>query len=177
MKSASPAPVSPLRAVNAAEISFLVGPFVPNRHAVFVEIFDVGVAAQKPEQFVNDRFDVQLLRGQERKSRPARPQVVAGLCTEDRQRAGAGAIGAGLTFFKNEPKKVMILPHAKTLSQPARSQSNSSAGLWRQASRLHSIRLDRSQQVHPDTANHQIPSPILLELDSDKHIPIFRNSF
>src|SRR5205085_748370 len=34
------APITPLRAVNATEISFFVGPLVPDRHAVFVVIFE-----------------------------------------------------------------------------------------------------------------------------------------
>jgi hypothetical protein len=33
------------------------------------------------------------------------------LRAEDRQRAGAGAIIARLTFFQNEPEKIVILPH------------------------------------------------------------------
>jgi hypothetical protein len=35
------------------------------------------------------------------------------LRAEDRQRASTGAIGARLTFFEDEPKEIMILPHAK----------------------------------------------------------------
>ncbi len=60
-------PVDPLRSVDGAEVAVLVGPFIPNSDAVFVEITDVGLAAQKPEQFVDDRFQMQLLRGQRRK--------------------------------------------------------------------------------------------------------------
>src|SRR5262249_7603521 len=108
-------PIPPLRAVNAAEISFFIGPFVPDRDAVLIEVLDVGVATQKPKQLVNDRFDVQFLRCQERKSRPPRAQIESRLRTEDRQRAGAGAIRARLTFFQNKFKKVVILPHALIL--------------------------------------------------------------
>ena len=79
---------------------------------MFVEIFDVRLTSQKPKQLVNDRFDVQLFRRQERKSRAARPQIEARLRTKDRQRSGAGAIIARLTFFQNEPEKIVILPHA-----------------------------------------------------------------
>jgi hypothetical protein len=35
---------------------------------VFVEITNIRITAQKPEQFVNDRFDVQLFRREQRKS-------------------------------------------------------------------------------------------------------------
>ena len=107
------APIPPLRAVNTAEISFFIRPLVPNRDAVFVEIFDVRVAAQKPKQLVNDRFDVELLRREQRKSRTARPQIESCLRAEDRQRPRAGSIGARLTFFQNQPEEIVILPHAK----------------------------------------------------------------
>ncbi len=134
-RAVAAAPVAPLRAVNAAEISVFVGPFVPNRDAVFVEIFDVGVAAQKPEQLVNDRLDVQLLGGEQRKSRTVRPQIEPRLRAEDRKRARAGAIVARLTFFQERagedrdiaaPEKVRVHDDfAKRIS---------SAGLWRQPS-------------------------------------------
>jgi hypothetical protein len=37
-------------AVDRAKVAALVGPFVPDADAVLVEIFDVGVAGQEPEQ-------------------------------------------------------------------------------------------------------------------------------
>jgi hypothetical protein len=40
------------------------------------------------------------------------------LRAEDRQRTGAGAIGAGFSLFQNEAKKLVILPHAKRLTRP-----------------------------------------------------------
>jgi len=50
-----------LPAIDRTEVAVLVGPVVPDRDAVLIEIFDVGVAAQKPQQFVDDGFDMQLL--------------------------------------------------------------------------------------------------------------------
>ena len=35
---------------------------------MLVQVFDVGVAAQEPEQFVDDRFDVELLGREQRKA-------------------------------------------------------------------------------------------------------------
>ena len=43
-----------------AEIAVLVGPLIPDRDAVFLEIGDVRVAGQKPQQLVDDRFQMQL---------------------------------------------------------------------------------------------------------------------
>lgn len=48
-----------------SEVSVLVCPFVPDAYAVFLQVFDVGVALQEPEQFVDDGFQVQLFGGQQ----------------------------------------------------------------------------------------------------------------
>src|SRR3989344_2406129 len=47
-------PGRPLFAVNRPELSLLICPLVPDAHAVIIEIFDVGIAAQEPQQFVNN---------------------------------------------------------------------------------------------------------------------------
>jgi len=57
-------------------------PIVPDRNAVIPEIFDVGIAGQKPQQLVHDRFERQLLGGQHRESGG---QIEAHLMAEDRQ--------------------------------------------------------------------------------------------
>ena len=38
------APTAPLRAIHAPEVAVFVCPFVPNAHAVFFEVADIGVA-------------------------------------------------------------------------------------------------------------------------------------
>ena len=102
------APVAPLRAINTAEIAVLVRPFVPNRHAVLVEIFDVRVAAQKPEQLVDDGFEVNLLGRDERET------VLQGkthLRAEHGIRARAGAVGLGFSVLQNVSQQIEILNH------------------------------------------------------------------
>ncbi len=84
-----PAPVAPLRAVNPAEITLLVGPFIPDRDSLLLEVADVRVAAQKPEQLVNDRFEMQLFRREERE---AVAQIEAGLGAENRKRTRSSPI-------------------------------------------------------------------------------------
>src|SRR5213594_4900669 len=54
----SGAPIAPLSAVDAAEAAFGVGPFVPDADTVLVQVFNIRVAAEEPEQLVNDGFDV-----------------------------------------------------------------------------------------------------------------------
>jgi hypothetical protein len=66
--SVGSAPITPLRSVDAAKISFGIRPFVPDRDAMLVQEFDIGIAAQEPEQFVNDRFEMQLFRGEQRET-------------------------------------------------------------------------------------------------------------
>ena len=43
-----------------------VRPLVPDGDTMLVEVLDVGVAGEKPEQLVGDRWKVQLLGGDER---------------------------------------------------------------------------------------------------------------
>ena len=97
-----------MRAVNAAEIALLVGPLVPDGDAVFVQVAHVGVAAQKPEQLVDDRFEMEFLRGEQRKSLP---QIETRLRAEDGNGPGPGAIHARLALFEHQPKQIVILAH------------------------------------------------------------------
>jgi len=80
-----------LRAVDRTEIAVLVRPLVPDADPMLPEIGDVGVALQKPQQFVGDRLPVQPLRRQHRK---AGGQIEAHLMAEDRAGSRAGPVGA-----------------------------------------------------------------------------------
>ena len=101
-------PGAPLLAVDRAEIAVLVGPFVPDGDAVLVEIFDVGFAAQEPEQFVDDRFQMQLLGGEQRK---AGGKVEPHLMAEDRAGADAGAVALLHALGEHAVHEVEILAH------------------------------------------------------------------
>jgi len=85
-----------------------VGPLVPNRDSALIEVFDIGVAAQEPEQFVNDRFEMKFFRGQEWKTILQREPC---LRPENRICAGASAVFPEFAFLKNEPQKLVILQH------------------------------------------------------------------
>ena len=70
---------------------------------------DVGLAAQEPQQLVDDGLDVELLRRHQRK---AFVEIEPHLMAEDRERAGTGAVllfHAGLQHFFHQ---VEILAHA-----------------------------------------------------------------
>src|SRR4030095_1328003 len=79
-------PRAPLLAVDRPQLAVFISPLVPDRNAAFLEVADVRLAAQEPEQLVNDRPRVQLLRSYERKTLP---QVESHLIAKDAQRAGA----------------------------------------------------------------------------------------
>ena len=51
-------PRTPLLSINRTEVAVFVGPFVPDPDFVFLEIADVGLSFEKPEELVNDRAKV-----------------------------------------------------------------------------------------------------------------------
>src|SRR5581483_8556671 len=75
------------------------------------QIADVGLAAQKPEQFVDDRLEVQLLGGEERK---AFAEIETHLMAEHRQRAGAGAVALLHPVAEDVVHQIEILAHFKS---------------------------------------------------------------
>ncbi|MDT4866549.1 hypothetical protein FQZ97_1014070 [compost metagenome] len=94
-------------AIDGAEVAVSVGPLVPDADAVVLQPGDVGLAAQEPQQFDEDRPRVQFLRRQQRE---ALGQVKAHLATEHAQGAGAGAVVAPHAVFEDVPQQVQILP-------------------------------------------------------------------
>ncbi|MNN40055.1 hypothetical protein D3C81_1541150 [compost metagenome] len=101
-------PVAPLVAVHRAEVAVGVGPLVPDAHAVVLQVLDVGVALQEPQQLVDDRLEVALLGGHQRE---ALAQVEAHLVAEHAVGAGAGTValeGAGLA---HQAHQVEVLFH------------------------------------------------------------------
>src|SRR4029077_12588869 len=110
-------------AIDRPEVAVLVGPFVPDRDAVLVEIFDVGIAAQEPKQLIDDRLDVQLLGGDERE---AALQVEAHLMAEDRQRTDAGAVAFFDALGEDAFHQVQILAHWLRVRPPTRTANLSS---------------------------------------------------
>ena len=56
--------------VDGTEITLFSRPVVPNPHTVVLKVFDVGVAGQKPQQFVNDGFHVVFWSSRAESRRP-----------------------------------------------------------------------------------------------------------
>ncbi len=101
-------PVTPLVTVHGPQIAIGVGPFVPDRHAVFFQVRDIGRALQEPDQFMDDRLQVHFLGRQERE---AFLQIEAHLVAEYRAGAGAGAVGFGGAMLLDMAHEVEILAH------------------------------------------------------------------
>jgi hypothetical protein len=75
---------------------------------MLAKIFDVRVAAQKPEQLVDDGFDVQFFRGEQRK---ILLQWESRLRAEHGIRAGARAVGLEFAMFEDVPQQIEVLNH------------------------------------------------------------------
>src|SRR3979490_2105428 len=95
-------------AINRTELALLVGPFVPDRDALFLEPAHIGVSGEEPEQLVDDGLQVQLLSGDERE---ALRQIEAHLVAEDGQRAGSGAVALLKAALEHAFHQIVILAH------------------------------------------------------------------
>ena len=82
-------PCAPLLAVNLAQVAVLVCPFIPDGNVIFVQIRNVSIALQEPEQFMNDRAQMAALC---RHQREAFLQVEAHLVAKNGERTGTGAV-------------------------------------------------------------------------------------
>jgi hypothetical protein len=92
---------------------------------MLVEPFDVRVAAQKPEQLVNDGLGVDLFRGEQRKtSRKSEPDLRA----KHGIRAGARAVGLELAVFEDVPQQIEVLNHrgVNLTAKPAKDTKRNS---------------------------------------------------
>jgi hypothetical protein len=68
-----------------------------------VQVLDIRIALQEPQQFVNDTAQVELLG---RKAREALGKVKASLAAKHRASAGASAVGTVYTVIDNIFKKI-----------------------------------------------------------------------
>ncbi len=101
-------PGAPLLAVDWAEVSFFVGPFVPDSDFVVLEVLDVGVSFEEPEEFVNDGAEVEFFGGEAGKSLG---EVVAGLAAKDAESSSASAVSSFFAVFEDIGEEVEVLLH------------------------------------------------------------------
>ena len=112
-------PTAPLLAVHRAELAMFIGPFVPDAHAVAREVRGVGVPAQEPQQLVHHRGQVDLLGGDQRKTRR---QIEAHLVAKQGARARASAIGLDDAVFAHAPQQLEVGLHAGLVKFPEASR-------------------------------------------------------
>ena len=101
-------PGSPLMAVHGSEIAVFVCPFIPDFHAVLVEVGDVGVPGEKPQQLVNDRLEVELLRSEQGK---APFEIATHLIAEYAPGARTRAVGLFHAVVEDVSEKIEVLSH------------------------------------------------------------------
>ena len=118
--SPSRGPAAPLIAIDRAQFAIRVGPFVPDGDAMLLQPMHIGLAAQEPEQLIDDGFQVHFLGGDQGK---AVGQIEAHLMAEDGARAGAGAVA---------------LFHALVAGQPAADRDIAASG---NSSRIRCLRM------------------------------------
>src|SRR4029450_8486127 len=104
-------PRAPLLAVDRAELALVVRPLIPDGHTLLSQPGHVRLATQEPQQLADYRARVNLLGGDERK---APRQVEAHLLAEQRERAGARAIGLACAGVFPPTQQFQILLHWAT---------------------------------------------------------------
>lgn len=90
-------------AVDAAEVAIFVGPVVPDFDVIVFKVFYIGIAADEPEEFVDDRFEVDFFGGEEGEGLG---EVVAGLGAEDADGADAGSVCALFSVLEDVGEEV-----------------------------------------------------------------------
>ena len=111
-----PLPRAPLRPVNPPKIPMLIGPFIPNRHAMLVQIAGIGVPAQKPKQFVDNRPHMHLLRRDKWKTLP---QIEPRLRTKQAKGTRPRAVRPGTSLLENQIEQPMVFQHNAVSSASA----------------------------------------------------------
>jgi len=105
-----PRPRPPLVPIDRPQFALCVGPLIPDRHAMFVEITHVRVATQKPEQLVNNGLEMQLFCGERGETvAEGKPRLGA----ENGISARAGAIRLELAFIEDKAEQVEVLNHLR----------------------------------------------------------------
>jgi hypothetical protein len=106
-------PGAPLMPIDRAQLAFLVSPFVPDRHLVVAQVLNIGVAAEEPEQLMNDGAQVGLLG---RHKGEAGAQIKTALVAKDAQGPHASAVFPFFAMLKDVLQEIQILFHGIILN-------------------------------------------------------------
>ena len=94
--------------IDRSEFAVLVGPLVPDTDTMFLEVLDVGVALEEPEQFVDDGLQMKFLCGEQGETVV---EVVARLGAEDADGTCTGTVTFFGAFGEDAVEDVEILFH------------------------------------------------------------------
>lgn len=61
-------PATPLVAIYRPQIALFIGPFIPYAYPMFFQPRNVGIALQKPQQFVDNRFQMHFFSSEQGKT-------------------------------------------------------------------------------------------------------------
>ncbi len=101
-------PRAPLVSVNRAKLTVGTGPLVPDTHSMLLQIMHIGVATQKPQQFVYNRLQMKFFGSKQRKTLF---KVETHLIAEYTACAGTGAVALFNAVGHHMVKKFEILFH------------------------------------------------------------------
>ena len=76
-------------AIDRAQVAVFIGPLVPDGDTVILQVLDVGVSGEEPQEFMDDGLEVHLLGGEEGKTIG---QVEPHLVAEHALRSGSGTV-------------------------------------------------------------------------------------
>ena len=101
-------PAAPLMPVNRPQLPLRISPLIPDGDAVLVEVADIGIACDKPEQLVDNGLQVDFFG---RKQRKTRRKVEAHLITEYAPGTYARTVFFRSTVSQDMPQQIEILFH------------------------------------------------------------------
>ena len=107
-------PGAPLVSVDMSEVTVRVRPFVPDTHTMLLQVLHVRVALQEPEQFIDDGFQVKLLR---REQGETLLQIEAHLMSENADSTRTCAVALLRALVQHTLQKIQILFHASSVNQ------------------------------------------------------------
>jgi hypothetical protein len=80
------------------QLSIFIGPLVPDSYAMLIEVGGIGISIEKPEQLMNDGFQVKLFGGHKRKTIL---QIKAHLVSESTYGTGPCAVLLAASIFQH----------------------------------------------------------------------------
>ena len=75
--------------VDLTMFAFLILPFIPYLYTIVLQVLNIGVSCQKPQKFMDNRLQMKLFRGNERKTFG---EVETHLVAKTTDRTGPGSI-------------------------------------------------------------------------------------